>query len=78
MNLQLIDRVLCLFAAVCRWDSRGTALAAWQDRLQAVPLPDATARAQALGYLLYVGRDVFEFYLMLWELVFAADADTIR
>lgn len=78
LNLQLIDRVLCLFAAVCRWDSRGTALAAWQDRLQAVPLPDATARAQALGYLLYVGRDVFEFYLMLWELVFAADADTIR
>jgi len=30
----------------------------------------------ALGYLLYVGRGIFEFNLMLWELVFAADADS--
>lgn len=78
LNLLLIDRLLCLFAAVCRWESRDAVLAAWQDSLQAVPLPDAGAISQALSYLLYVGRDVFEFYLILWELVFAADADTMR
>lgn len=78
MNLQLIDRLLCLFAAVCRWESRGPVLATWQVSLQEASLPDATAVSQALGYLLYVGRDAFEFYLLLWELVFAADADTMR
>lgn len=76
LNLRLIDRLLCLFAAVCRWESRGPVLAAWYDSLQEARLPDATAISQALGYLLYVGRDVLEFYLLLWELVFAADADT--
>lgn len=78
LNLQLIDRLLCLFAAVCRWESRGPVLAAWQDSLQEASLPDATAVSQAIGYLLYVGRDEFEFYLMLWELVFVADADTMH
>ncbi|NEV62344.1 hypothetical protein [Thiorhodococcus minor] len=77
LNLQLIDRLLCVFAAVCRWESRGPALAAWNDSLQEAGLPDDAAISQALGYLLYVGRDVFEFYLLLWELVFAADADTM-
>lgn len=76
-NLRLIDHLLCLFAAVCRWESRSSALPAWQDSLREAALPDVTAVSQALGYLLYVGRDVFEFYLLLWELVFAADADTM-
>lgn len=75
-NLQLIDRLLCLFAAVCRWESRATVLATWQDNLRKAALGDDAAVTQAIGYLLYVGRDVFEFYLMLWELVFVADADT--
>ncbi len=75
-NLRLMDHLLCLFAAVCRWEPRGEgALAAWQQNLCRVPLPDHEALTLAMGYLLHVGRDVFEFYLMLWELVFAADAD---
>jgi len=77
-NLIRMDRLLCLFAAVCRWEPRGTgALAAWHQALRGVPLPDANALTQALGYLLHVGRDVFEFYLLLWELAFAADADAV-
>lgn len=77
-NLLLIDRMLCLFAAVCRWEARGAGpLTAWQQTLRQGLLPDfdVQAQTQAIGYLLYVGRDVFEFYLMLWELVFAADVD---
>jgi hypothetical protein len=77
-NLLLIDRMLCLFASVCRWEARGAGpLTAWQQTLRHGLLPDfdVQAQEQAIGYLLYVGRDVFEFYLMLWELVFAADVD---
>jgi hypothetical protein len=75
-NLRLMDHLLCLFAAVCRWEPRGEgALAAWQQNLCRVPLPDHEAVTLAMGYLLHVGREVFEFYLLLWELVFAADAD---
>lgn len=76
-NLQLIDRLLCLFAAVCRWESRGIVLTAWQNKLLEAANFDSLAVTQALSYLLYVGRDIFEFYLLLWELVFAADADTL-
>jgi hypothetical protein len=75
-NLLAIDRMLCLFAAVCRWESRFPgALDAWRKSLRKALLPDPDAQTQAVGYLLYVGRDVFEFYLLLWELVFAADVD---
>lgn len=31
-----------------------------------------------LGYLIFLGEDVFAFYLMLWELVFTADIDATR
>jgi hypothetical protein len=75
-NLLLIDRFLCLFAAICRWEPRSAgALTTWKKVTSRVPLPDSDALGLALGYLLHVGRDVFEFYLMLWELAFAADAD---
>jgi hypothetical protein len=78
LNLLGIDRLLCQFAAVCRWEPRvpGT-LAAWRRALETINLPDANALELALGYLLHIGRDTFEFYLLLWELVFAADADTL-
>lgn len=52
------------------------ALTYWQDAMNRIPLPTSGALPQGLGYLLYVGRDIFEFYLLLWELLFAADADT--
>ncbi len=43
-NLRLMDHLLCLFAAVCRWEPRGEgALAAWQQNLCRVPLPDHEA-----------------------------------
>jgi hypothetical protein len=38
---------------------------------------DADALQQALGYLLFVGAEPFAFYLMLWELLFTADADLL-
>jgi hypothetical protein len=79
LNLEQIDRFLSLFAAVCRWEARQPgALASLQTALEGVGLPDKDAMQQAFGYLLHVGRDLFEFYLMLWELAFAADADTQR
>ena len=75
-NLTLMTGFLCWFAAVCRWECRapGT-LDVWRRAVQVPNLPDGNALIHALGYLLFVGRDVFEFYLMLWELLFAADAD---
>lgn len=76
LNLLCIDRLLCLFAAVCRWEVREAgALTTWCQAVENIDLPDANARELALGYLLYIGRDVFEFYLLLWELIFAADTD---
>lgn len=79
MNLANITRFLCLFAAVCRWESRRPGVLNCWEQLKystsLTSLPDSNACSQAIGYLLYVGRDVFEFYLMLWELAFAADVD---
>lgn len=78
LNLLDFDRFLCLFAGVCRWEARmpGT-LDAWCARLGTAALPDDESLEMALGYLLHIGRECFEFYLLLWELVFAADWDTL-
>jgi hypothetical protein len=75
-NLLSIVRFLWLFAGICRWEPRSAgALATWQNAMSRITLPNSNALLQGLGYLLYVGRDIFEFYLLLWELLFAADAD---
>ncbi len=74
-NLIGITRLLCLFAAVCRWESRiPGALQEFQETLENTLDIDQDALHQAVGYLLHVGADLFAFHLLLWEFLFTADA----
>lgn len=78
---QKIIHFLSLLAQVCRAEvhrgGEGTLNAFLQDIRQRCNL-SVNHIQNHLGYLIFMGEDIFAFYLMLWELVFTADADATR
>jgi len=78
-DLEKMTRFLSLFAQVCRVEPRrpGTLDRFLDDLRGRLDIPDAKEREKdlrgVLSYLLYVGGEVFAFYLLLWEFVFNAD-----
>lgn len=77
-HLQQITRFLSHFARACRWELRhpGT-LSSVRD--QAIKILGKEEDYElVLGYLLYLGKDLFMFYLMLWEAAFKADVDNLE
>lgn len=69
-----IIRFLSLFAQVCRMESRrpGT-IDGFLDSFDGVSGLSVKACRESLAFLLYVGEDIFAFYLLLWEMIFTAD-----
>jgi len=70
-----IDRFLSFFAKLCRWESRNKGnldqfIANANQVVGGERLFELT-----LGYLLHIGKDLFSFYLMLWEAVLITDYD---
>jgi hypothetical protein len=68
-----ISQFLSLFARVCRWETRNEgSLYKFLAKARQV-VEDDNQFESVLGYLLYIGRDVFGFYLLLWEAILTAD-----
>jgi len=74
-NLQRILRFLALWAYVCRKNAREPNILERFLRDVKIRLAQPSELKGMLSYLLYVGEDVFAFYLLLWELVFTCDLD---
>jgi len=68
-----IARFLSFFAKLCRWESRkkGNLDQFITNAIQVVG--DERLFEMTLGYLLHIGKDLFSFYLMLWEAVLITD-----
>jgi len=65
---------LSLFAQVCRYEARHLGiLDRFINTLGSQAKMNATDVERTLGYLLFIGEDIFSFYLLLWEIVFQAD-----
>ena len=69
-------RTLSLFAQICRYEARKPGVLerfclTIQEKYD-ISYKDFT---KTLGFILYIGEDLFAFYLFLWELVFTADCD---
>ena len=71
-----IARFLSFFAKLCRWESRkkGNLDQFITNAIQVVG--DERLFEMTLGYLLHIGKDIFSFYLMLWEAVLITDYST--
>jgi len=73
-NLQLIIAGLSLLAQVCRWEARKTGvLEKFKSKSKQLITVDSEQLELILGYLLFIGEDIFSFYLLLWEFVIKAD-----
>lgn len=65
---------LSLFAQVCRYEARYSGvLELFIKELNIKTGMDKDDIRGSLGYLLFIGEDIFAFYLLLWEIVFQAD-----
>lgn len=75
-HLQGLVRFLCLFAGVCRLEVRqpGALEAFTRETLAKTDFTLGDFK-NALGFMLYIGEDLFGFYLLLWELIYCADVD---
>lgn len=80
-QLQWMVRFLSLFAQVCRLEARqrgvlGRFFDHLKERMEfAEPVRKDEELKGVLSYVLYLGEEIFAFYLLLWELVFTADLD---
>ena len=73
-NLKLMLSGLSLLAQICRWDSRSSgALERFKAKAKELIEVDSKQLELILSYLLFIGEDVFSFYLLLWEFVTKAD-----
>lgn len=73
-NLQLIIAGLSLLAQVCRWNARKTGvLEQFKSKSKQLITVNSEQLELILGYLLFIGEDIFSFYLLLWEFVIKAD-----
>ena len=69
---------LSVFAQVCRHDVRNPGvLQSFIHKLSGQVANGLNELQGVLGYLLFIGEDIFAFYLLLWEVVFQADMDSI-
>lgn len=72
-SLLQISQYLSLFARACRWEIREKgSLDKFINKSRQIVAENSQFES-ILGYLLYIGRDIFSFYLLLWEAVLTAD-----
>lgn len=74
-RIQEIDQFLSLFARVCRWDARNNGCLSQFITRARSHVEGAHQLESTLGYLLYIGKEVLGFYLLLWEAVLRTDHD---
>ncbi|PNU19690.1 hypothetical protein C2E25_11345 [Geothermobacter hydrogeniphilus] len=74
-HIEHITRFLSHYARACRWEIRcpGTLETVQQKAIE--HLGSKEDFDLVLGYLLVLGKDLFMFYLMMWEAAFKADVD---
>lgn len=74
-TLDVLAHALALYAGTCRLEARVPGTLARGTRQLACCLPDTAPdqRQAALGWLLAAGRELFAFYLLLWELALSTD-----
>lgn len=73
-HYQGIIRFLSLFARECRKECRHPgSIDALLNALEKIPGLTPGECRESLAFLLYVGEDIFAFYLLLWELILTAD-----
>ncbi|HMW30527.1 MAG TPA: hypothetical protein PKE44_13270, partial [Plasticicumulans sp.] len=74
-TLDVLAHALALYAGACRLEARVPGTLARGTRQLACCLPDTAPdqRQAALGWLLAAGRELFAFYLLLWELALSTD-----
>jgi hypothetical protein len=74
-HLKQITRFLSHYARACRWEVRqpGTLKKIKERALR--NLETESDFDLVLGYLLILGKDIFLFYLLLWEAAFKTDVD---
>jgi hypothetical protein len=71
-NLTNMERLISLFAQVCRWEARCPG--AVSEFMHWLP-DDPEVKELVLAYLLFIGEELLAYYLLLWELVLTADHD---
>ena len=75
-NYLAMIQFLSVFAQVCRHEVRSPGvLKQFINELSKQMTSGFNELHGVLGYLLFVGEDIFAFYLLLWEIVFQADMD---
>jgi hypothetical protein len=80
-DLQEMVRFLSLFAQVCRCEARypetlNRFFYVLKEKMDFAHRSEREKDLKSiLSYLLYLGEDLFAFYLLLWELVFTADME---
>lgn len=73
---------ICLFlshfAKVCRWEARNQgALNTFISKVKQA-IEHETLYEPVLGFILHIGKDIFSFYLMLWEAIMISEYDAIE
>ncbi len=72
-NLELIVSGLSLLAQVCRWNCRSIgALDRFKEKSKQLIGVNSEELELIFGYILFIGEDIFAFYLLLWEFVTVA------
>jgi hypothetical protein len=74
-HIQLITKFLSQYAKACRWEVRNPGTLETVLKRVLSHLGSQKDVDMVLGYLLSLGKDVFMYYLMLWEVVFKSDVD---
>jgi len=71
-----IIHFLAVFAQICRQEVRNLGvLDLFVHELSGQVANGMNELMGVLGYLLFIGEDIFSFYLLLWEVVFKVDMD---
>jgi len=77
-HLQQITKFLSQYARACRWELRHPGTLAKNKDRAIKHLGTEQNYDLVLGYLLHLGKDLFMFYLMLWESAFKTDVDHLE
>ncbi|MHB8828536.1 MAG: hypothetical protein ACYC6Q_03260 [Syntrophales bacterium] len=71
-----ICKYLSIFARICRWEARNSGCLE-HFITQAKNIVGESKQFESIfGYPLYIGKEIFGFYLMLWEAVLRTDYNT--
>lgn len=74
-HLHDITRFISQYARACRWETRKSGTLERVHQKAILHLGSKEDVGLALSYLLLLGKDLFMFYLLLWETAFRTDAD---